>query len=750
VRREVAALAVLFLIAHVVFLPPTLEDIDSINFALGVRDFDVARHQPHPPGYPVFIALGKVATAALNAVGIPGAGPRGLALLSAIAGALLIPVLWAFYRHLTGDERLAWWGMALAVCSPLFWFTALRPLSDMTGLAFAVVAQLLLLRALNRSGAARSDPRGPTDVFVAAALCGLAAGVRVQTVVLTGPLLAAVLLWPGTGLALVQRATAVAAAAAAVLLWSIPLLVASGGLSAYLTALGTQAGEDFSGVVMLWTTRQARVAVDAVLYSFVWPWGVFWLGVVMVVLAALGFLRASWRAPRSVLLLLIAFGPYAVFHLLFQETVTIRYALPLVLPMACLASYALAALGRAALVPGAAMVAALLVVTMPATRAYGRDGSPAFRAFESVTGGGASGSVSGPVPAVVGMHAVMRRVAEWERASEWTHVLRAPHGREWLALVDRWRAEPASVVRFFADPRRTDLRLFDPGARTLDRSDRWTFPEMPFVGGTRPGAIDVYTMRPPGWMLEHGWALTAEIGGVTAKEGLGPHIQPSVAWVRARSEQTLLLIGGRNLGAANGAPVRMTLARDAAVIESWDVPPGYFFRQVTLPAGALAGNGYVPLRASATAADGSKAATPLSLEQFDLQSDGTLMLGYADGWYEPEYSPVTGKSWRWMSERATVWVRPVGRDAVLTLTGESTVRYFERASAIRITVAGQEVGRFSPSTDFAQTVTLPSPLIENALGQVILESDQWYRPVDRGQSPDPRHLAVRMYGVEVR
>jgi hypothetical protein len=52
VKRELAAVAVLYLVAHLLYLPPTLEDIDSINFALGVRDFDVARHQPHPPGYP--------------------------------------------------------------------------------------------------------------------------------------------------------------------------------------------------------------------------------------------------------------------------------------------------------------------------------------------------------------------------------------------------------------------------------------------------------------------------------------------------------------------------------------------------------------------------------------------------------------------------------------------------------------------------------------------------------------------------
>jgi hypothetical protein len=69
-RNGIAALALVFLAAHVPFLPPTLEDLDSINFALGVRHFDVAAHQPHPPGYPVFVALGKVSTAVLRSTGI--------------------------------------------------------------------------------------------------------------------------------------------------------------------------------------------------------------------------------------------------------------------------------------------------------------------------------------------------------------------------------------------------------------------------------------------------------------------------------------------------------------------------------------------------------------------------------------------------------------------------------------------------------------------------------------------------------
>src|SRR6478672_12850498 len=53
-------LAVLYLAAHIPFLAPSLEDIDSINFALGLRHFDPALHQPHPPGYPVYMLMGHI------------------------------------------------------------------------------------------------------------------------------------------------------------------------------------------------------------------------------------------------------------------------------------------------------------------------------------------------------------------------------------------------------------------------------------------------------------------------------------------------------------------------------------------------------------------------------------------------------------------------------------------------------------------------------------------------------------------
>jgi hypothetical protein len=735
VKSALTALACLFLAAHLAFLPPTLEDIDSVNFALGVRDFDVARHQPHPPGYPVYIALAKVAAAVRGGAAEPRAVITGLAVWSALSGAALVVLLFALFRRLDpGDNavRRAWWAMAVAVACPLFWFTALRPLSDMTGLAAAIAAQALIMPLAVR----RSNRRVDLMLIGGAFVAGVAAGIRTQTVMLTAPLLLSVLTLPHSSLTWRTRLVALGAALAGVLIWAVPLLAASGGLGGYLTALGSQAGEDFTGVVMLWTSRSPRVAVYAAIYSFLWPWGSLILGGVVLGAAAIGALRLLIADRRALMWLTVSFGPYAVFHLLFHETATVRYALPLVVPIAYLAACAIDWTGpRPATAISATLIVVLLAAGAPAAREYGRAAAPSFAAIREIRANAAG------MP--VGMHAVFRRSAEWEPPG--SDLLQAGHGREWLALVERWKASPDTSVAFLADPRRTDLALFDPRAHDLKASHRWAFPELPYMGGLRPGATDWYVMRPPGWMLDKGWALSAEIGGVAARDAVGPHVAPSVAWIRGRSEPSLLMIGGRNLDAAAAAQV--TLARNDSAIDTWEVRPGFFFRLIPLAAGALDGGGYMPIgvRASSLRND-----VRVSLEQFDLQPPGVPMVGFQDGWQEPEYNPTTARSWRWMSERASLWVRPVGREVTLVITGESPLRYFDSAPEVGVTLGGQPLTRFSPAADFAQEIRLPADRLEAAGGAVAIDSNHWFSPADRDGSADRRRLALRIYQVSVR
>src|SRR5262245_1786064 len=61
-------IVIAYVVAPAASLAPSLEDIDSITFALGLRHFDVANHQPHPPGYPVYIAFGRASLAVIQLI----------------------------------------------------------------------------------------------------------------------------------------------------------------------------------------------------------------------------------------------------------------------------------------------------------------------------------------------------------------------------------------------------------------------------------------------------------------------------------------------------------------------------------------------------------------------------------------------------------------------------------------------------------------------------------------------------------
>ncbi len=666
-RRILPAIAGLFLLAHLATLPSAPDDIDGLNFMLGVRDFDVARHQPHPPGYPVFIALGKLSTPLLRLAGVAAPEVRGLALWSAVAGTALVLLLLALWRAIDADPWRPVIASVLAIASPLFWFTSLRPLSDVTGLSLAVASLVLILRALPPPWTtAASSPR---PLVAGAFLAGVAIGVRSQTVLLTAPLLAFAWLLPRSGLTIRIRFVSLLAAAIGASLWAIPLVAASGGLSGYLVALGSQAGEDFSGVVMLWTNRTPRVAVLALLNTFVQPWdwpalaGVMLalaLGGALVLLArmrsgrrAVASMAAGWdfEGLRTLVLLAVMFGPYALFHIVLQETATVRYALPIVLPITYLAATAVSAARPAGvLLVSGALVLTMLWTAVPASIAYARTPSPIIATFADMA------AASDPA-SLVAMH--RRLWTESRRARGWTGqpagtLLPAPRDYEWLELSRAWREHDVPRTWFVADPSRTDLALIDPASRSVV-PHRWPFNSATYVGGARPNEVDLVTIANPGWFLDQGWSLTPEVAGVTQRDGWGPHRRPSVGWVRRRSGEALMMIGGRHLGAPSASPATIVVTLDDRPLLTFDVTPGFFLRFEPVAAGLLAGEGtFAKLAVTASSAG---AVPPVAIEQFDIQPPDAPELGFDTGWHEPEYNPATGRSWRWMSERGTMAVR---------------------------------------------------------------------------------------------
>ena len=766
-------IAVLLLVAgvaagHLTALPATLEDIDSVNFALGVRDFDPGRHRPHPPGYPVYIALGKTATAITRAVWPTGrpdrVEARALAALS-LAGALalmwLVPCVLASLSvggaNRTGRPPLsprALTATLLFAACPLTWYLTSRPMSDVPGLAAACAALWCLALAWWRQHPTTEGERrlAPAEmiasgrlIVIGALLSGLAVGFRTQTLWVTAPLLLLVLADRAGRGVLGALLGATVAFALGALAWGIPLIVASGGLDAYLAALGSQAGEDFVGVDMLYLQPTPRLAAFALLRTFVWPWDHVVLAGVVLTLAALGALVLAVRERRTALAVAAITVPYLAFHLAFQDTTFARYALPLVLPVAFLAAVALDLAGRAGVVAGVALAAWSVSIAVPQLGAYVAHGSPTSRLFDRL----AAATAAGETPTIA-MHQALQRPLEAEVRPVGV-TLPSPPRREWLELVRHWRSGAAGPVWFLADPRRTDLALIDPQARRQRESFGWDVTSMSMLGGMRPSAVELVRLGEPGWFAAEGWNLTPETAGMARLMGRGPHRGPISAFVRRRDEAATVVVGGRNLGAAGDPAVTFTLAIDGHDIDRWDVAPdpGFFVRRVALPAGGLKGGGRWAELTVRSAPTSGTTSVATAVEQFDVQSAGALMWAYGAGFHEAEFDNLRALSWRWMSERAEVEVAQVAGDATLMLRGEAPLTYFPVASTLTVRSGDVVLGTLQLSGDFEVRIGVLESRLRAGDGRLVLTTTQTFSPAERHGTNDHRRLGLRLFAVQL-
>ncbi len=778
------ALGLIALLLHVLAGPGHLDDVDAINFTLGVRDFDVARHQPHPPGYPVLIAAAKIVAGAAQALGgLSGMVPASwtavpvetaaLSLLAMIAGACLIVAMQPLARAVSGDVETALAAGVLAIACPLALVTVSRPLSDAPGLAAALGVQALLAAAFAQQRGWRARDVAPAElaatgrlIVLAAFAAGLAIGVRTQTAWLTLPLLV---------LVIADRAGRSAAAAivgsavtftAGVLCWALPLVIASGGPAAYWQAIASQAGEDLEGVDMLFTSTRPvwRLAMN-LLQTFVLPWGPLPLAVVVLTLAAIGIVVLLRRDRRGLVLLAGAAAPYAIFHLVWQENVTTRYALPIVPPIALLAAIGLRGLGLATPGPGAlgrwtarvgatAIAGLALAAGLPALMAYTREPAPVFRLFTDMR------SASRPEDVVVAMHrrghADTRRMRGWVGPAGFPwRLLDAPTGHEWLELVRYWREGGAGRTWLLADLRRTDLALIDPASQHANGHYDWSTPfAAGVVGGTRPGALDwVVIDGPPAWFLGQGWALSPEIAGVSNVDGKGPSRGGAEGWMRRSAAPRRLVVGGRNLGGPGAPVVRFALRLGDRVVDTWDVAPnpGFFVRSITIAGSAVApgGSELEAFVVTAAAGDGSVGQVPTAIEQFGLQPLDAVQFAFAEGWHEDEFQPRTGLRWRWSSGESWLQVWPVDRDIRIRLAAESPLKTFDEAPIVKLTAGARELARATPGDAFAIDVIVPADVLRAANGRIVLRSSRTFVPADNVSAGNPRRGDRRALGLRV-
>ncbi len=193
-----------------------LYDIDSVNFALALKRFDPSVHQPHPPGYFLYVVLGRLAgllfsdaNAALVAIGI----------LFSCGTAAMVFVL--ADRWFGGNAAL--FAGLIFLFSPLAWFHGTVALTYAAETFFSALAGYLCWRIFDGA---------PGFIPLGAAVVGVAAGFRPSSFLLLAPLF----LFSMHKAGIRRIALGVGTLALALLAWFLPMIRIAGA-KAYVSSL---------------------------------------------------------------------------------------------------------------------------------------------------------------------------------------------------------------------------------------------------------------------------------------------------------------------------------------------------------------------------------------------------------------------------------------------------------------------------------------------------------------------------------
>jgi len=250
--------------------PGQLFTFDDVNFAYSVGHFDVRISQPQPPGYPLFVLELRIL------YWLRFRRAESLLLALALAGSITALVLLARFGERLFGGLAGFFAACLLVIHPVFWHA---------GIVSALRVQLAVVSVVAASACWRAWTGDARWVLRSAVVLALCAGVRPEIGVVLFPLWAASAL--RAPVSWENRAKALAAMAATVLLWLLPAMIASGGPVTYVKAclayIGDQASETsqlFGAVPDKWHTTLWRLitwtccgliswTLPAVL---AWPW----------------------------------------------------------------------------------------------------------------------------------------------------------------------------------------------------------------------------------------------------------------------------------------------------------------------------------------------------------------------------------------------------------------------------------------------------------------------------------------------
>jgi len=254
-----------------------LYSTDSALYALALDHYDISLHQPHPPGYALYILFAKGFYLLTHDANL------ALIIVSIVFSVLAVYAVF-YLTKLVYGRKVAWLSTILLVTAPLFWFYGQVALNYACDAFFAAWAGIYLYRAA-------TDTRNYKALLWASLILAIGGGFRPTLVIFMAPLWLWAIWrqrsWRGLliNILIIFGGT---------LAWLLPAMWLSGGLLKFWQAVsGILLGK--SGLYSFTVFDQGWVKLSLYAQS-IWNNLLLNFGLAFLITA---FYLASWLAPQA-------------------------------------------------------------------------------------------------------------------------------------------------------------------------------------------------------------------------------------------------------------------------------------------------------------------------------------------------------------------------------------------------------------------------------------------------------------------
>jgi len=300
-----------------------LDDWDSVQFALAIKDYSIVLHQPHPPGYPIYVFIGRIMNIFINDP------TKSLIMVSVMFGSLsLVPTYLITEKFFNKETAIL--SSIILLLTPAHLLFSEVAMTDIVSLFFVTTTIYLLCLGIEKT----------KYLYIGSFVLGITSGIRLTDIILIS-ILSIVLIYrlKEKKLRLKELIFTIMSVIIGMSIWLIPIIIDT-GFDNLIRAEISQFDYNKNTSTI---NQGISITFDKIIGLYVTGWSVvFYIFILITLIFTVSeVLKRDINIDRRIIIIIIWLLTYFIYSTFYNDLYISRYLLPQFAPLSIIFSHSM-------------------------------------------------------------------------------------------------------------------------------------------------------------------------------------------------------------------------------------------------------------------------------------------------------------------------------------------------------------------------------------------------------------------------